>query len=376
MRCPSEDHLRAWLVPVSDTELDAHLSSCDRCSARLHGIRQTAQVVQQNLDVLGGGSDGLPDPDPAAALRKFKANLERNHTMSEFGRRRSLRPVLAGGVLVVALLAAFLVAPVRSAAVGLFDVFRVERFALITVDTSKLPVKMHSSDRKMHDGEAKPDLNAFGTYTGPTRLEKPERVASLAAASERVNSRLATAGDVLEGFKANEVYVTRPVQASYTFDVDKMRQKIAASGLQGVKAPEQLDGKTFTLNVDEGVLVRYGTEENGAVFAQGPSPELTIPEGVNMNYLRQDFLLIPGLPADLVAQVQEIEDWERTLIIPVPANGSSQEVRINGAEGVLISSADGKANGVLWQRDGRLYAIGGTLTSEQALGAARAVQYP
>ncbi len=93
-----------------------------------------------------------------------------------------------------------------------------------------------------------------------------------------------------------------------------------------------------------------------------------------MDYLRQDFLTLPGLPADLVAQVQAIEDWEHTLIIPLPPNGTSKEVRIEGAEGLLISDQTGEYNGVLWQRDGKLYALGGKIGSSEVLRAARAVQ--
>jgi hypothetical protein len=94
-----------------------------------------------------------------------------------------------------------------------------------------------------------------------------------------------------------------------------------------------------------------------------------------MDYLRQDFLMIPGLPADLVAQVKEIDDWKHTLVIPVPANGSHKDVKIDGNEGVLISDAKGEHNLVLWRRDDRLYAIGGDIGAADALAAARSVQY-
>ena len=282
--------------------------------------------------------------------------------------------MLAGGVAVAALVAALLISPVRTAAFGLFDVFRVEKFALITVDASKMPIKMQHDGEAAHKG-GKPDPDAFGTYSGPLKPQKPREVVSLDAASGVVGYDAASAGESLGGKERSTVYVSEAVKASYTFDVAKIRAKIQEAGVRGVKAPEQLDGKTFTFNGGRGVVVLYGAQEDGVVFAQGPSPTLTIPEGVDMDYLRQDFLMIPGLPADLVAQVKEIEDWERTLIIPVPANGSSEEVKVDGAEGVLISDAKGEKNAVLWQRDGRLYAIGGEITAADALEAARRVEY-
>lgn len=375
MRCPSEGDLRT--LDASTDEVAVHMRTCARCADRLERITQNSQLVTQRLDSLNDGAPATDfASDPNVALQTFKAKLERNQSMTEFGQQRRLRPVFAGGVLIVALMAALLITPVRSAAVGLLDVFRVEKFAVITVDASKMPIKMDADRHNARHGGDKPNPNVFGTYDGPIKLEPADKVESLDAASELAGYEVASAGETLGGQQVSEVYVTQPFRARYTFDVEKIRQKIKEAGVQGVKAPQQLDGKTFTLDVDQGVFVRYGDEGSGVVFAQGPSPELTIPDGVNMDYLRQDFLLIPGLPSDLVAQVQEIEDWERTLVIPVPANGSSQEVRIDGNEGVLISDATGQHNGVLWQRDGRLYAIGGKLTSEEALQAARAVRYP
>ncbi|MEJ7653967.1 MAG: hypothetical protein WKH64_11865 [Chloroflexia bacterium] len=42
----------------------------------------------------------------------------------------------------------------------------------------------------------------------------------------------------------------------------------------------------------------------------------------------------------------------------------------------MISDRAGEHNGVLWQRDGVLYALGGAISEAQVLDAAREVQYP
>jgi hypothetical protein len=103
---------------------------------------------------------------------------------------------------------------------------------------------------------------------------------------------------------------------------------------------------------------------------------LVIPQGVNMDYLRQDFLSMPGLPADLVTQVEQVKDWQHTLIIPIPPHGSSSHVKVGGSEGLLISDQTGKLNAVLWEKGGTLYALGGKIGADNALAAARAIQYP
>lgn len=377
MRCPSDGDLRMLITQGTDAKVRSHVAECTSCQQRRMSIERSAATVRSTLDTLGPAIESGLVNDPATALQAFKARTretERTKAMTEFG-KRSYRPAFLGGGLVVALLVAMTIAPVRSAAVGLFDVFRVEKFAVITIDASKMPVKMSDDGGHKRTGE-RPNPNIFGTYNGPLQPEKPHEVASLDAAEAIVGTELAEVGDVLNGKSAGSVYVSDPVRASYTFDTDKIAAKVRESGIEGIRVPQQIDGKTFTFSADRGVIVRYGTKEDGAIFAQGPSPELSIPEGVNMDYLRQDFLLIPGIPTNVREQVQAIEDWERTMIIPVPANGTSREVKVDGHEGVLIGDAVGENNGVLWQRDGMLYAVGGRMSGAQALEAARAVRYP
>lgn len=380
MKCPSEGDLRAMLAGGRDRNLREHVAGCPRCTTRSEEIESAAALAQGRLALL----DGAERPDAIRALNKFKAraevsyptaNTERTYGMSEFGTRK-LRPALAGGALVVALVALLAISPVRSAALGLLNVFRVEKFAAITIDPSKMPVQMQERIEKDGKEHFEHDRNAFGTYSGPLKPEKGEEVASLDAAENQVGYELASAGNTLGGYKLNKVYVTQEQRASYTFDTAKIRAKLEERGLGRVKAPEQIDGKTFTANFPQGVLVQYGLEKNSVVFAQGPSPSLTIPEGVNMDYLRQDFLMLPGLPAEVAAQVKEIEDWEHTLIVPIPPGGSSKEVKIDGAEGLLISDKTGENNGVLWQAGGKLYALGGKIAPTEALSAARAIDVP
>lgn len=377
MRHPSEGDLRALATGGEDATVREHVRGCARCEALLTRISRAAGLAHARLEGLGGGvATSAPAADPARALQRFKARqkLERDLGMTEFGKKRSLRPALAGGALVAALLAALLISPVRSAAIGLLDVFRVEKFAVITVDPSKLPVRMGEGVEGAH-GHGRPDVNAFGTYDGPMKPEKAQEVASLDEAEAVVGYAPAAAPGTLGGESLSKTYVTKPFRASYTFDTDEIRARLDAAGAKSIRVPQQLDGKTFTLTAGRGVAMLYGTERKGVLFAQGPSPELAIPEGVDMDYLRQDFLMIPGLPADLVAQVKEIDDWKHTLVIPVPANGSHKDVKIDGNEGVLISDAKGEHNLVLWRRDDRLYAIGGDIGAADALAAARSVQY-
>lgn len=392
----AEGELRTLLDEGGLDEARRHAAACTRCARTLDRVQSAAGLAGARLTVLDGATADVPVANPSVALQRFKNRTgvgsdarirEGNAGMSEFGKRR-FRPIWAGGALALALVAALLATPVRSAAVGLFDIFRVERFAAIAIDPSQAPFNMDTEgmarkmaaqgrlgERQLRDGE-KPDPNVFGTYSGPMKPEAPKRVASLEAAKAVVGYEPAVAGDAVAGRKLSQIYASEGVAASYTFDTAKIRAALKAKGVRSpLPVPEQIDGKTFTLRTSDGVWMQYGAEERSVVFAQGPSPELEIPQGVNMDYLRQDFLSIPGLPQDLVSQVKEIEDWEHTLVVPLPPNGKSREVKIDGAEGLLISDKTGEYNAVLWQRDGSLYALGGKLSQDAVLDEARDIEY-
>lgn len=292
--------------------------------------------------------------------------------MSEFG-RKSYRSIWIGAFAVL-LVAGVLLSPVRSAAVGALDSFRVKRFAVITVDVSRLPFAQAA--RAAKESHAGPNPDIFGRYDGPLKPQKPVEVGTMDAAAKRTGESLAQAGGAIAGRKLSTVYVSQATKASYTFDIAKMRAAVQRSGVKGITVPAQLDGKTFTAEIPQGVFARYGTGEDSVVFAQGSSPTLRIPKGVNMEYIRQDILSIPGLPPDLAVQLQQVKDWEHTLIIPLPPGGSSKDIKVDGAPGVQLSDRTGEYHAVLWQRDGRLYAVGGKLSAAQSLEAASAVVYP
>jgi len=375
-RHPSTERLRTYRFDREpDVALRAHVSNCLRCTQTARRAADDASVTQRGLAYLGGGGT----QDPHEALARFRVSIDHNRTsertatVSEFG-KRGFRPAYLIVIVAAMLVASLAIAPVRSLAVGLFDVFRVEKFAAIAIDPSMPPFSMDmasaGSAAKRHDP------NAMGDYTGPMKPEKPTKVASLQEAAAKTGNQLADAGAAVAGKERSSVFVSEARSASYTVDTAKLQSKLDERGITSIKAPAQLDGKTFTANIPQGVFVQYGAGTESVVFAQGESPTLRIPEGVNMDGMRSDFLMIPGLPANLKAQIQAIEDWEHTLVVPLPPGGSSKDVKVDGVDGLLISDRAGEHNGVLWQRDGVLYALGGAISEAQVLDAAREVQYP
>ena len=61
-----------------------------------------------------------------------------------------------------------------------------------------------------------------------------------------------------------------------------------------------------------------------------------------------------------------------TIPVPIPIDlASGSPVSINGARGLLIGDSTGLGSAVVWQHNGVVDAIAGTLTANEVLGVAR-----
>jgi hypothetical protein len=75
------------------------------------------------------------------------------------------------------------------------------------------------------------------------------------------------------------------------------------------------------------------------------------------------------VPPALTAQVKAIKDPSSTLPIPIPKGLATTETRtVNGVQYLIIKAVLGA--GVVWVRDGVIYAVGGQLTPDQVLAIA------
>ena len=81
----------------------------------------------------------------------------------------------------------------------------------------------------------------------------------------------------------------------------------------------------------------------------------------------RDFLLrMPGLPPETIRQLRGIQDWKNTLPIPIPTDRVNwQDATIAGGPGLVLNDIGGIGSAAIWQRDGRIYGVAGTVRSAE-----------
>ncbi len=274
---------------------------------------------------------------------------------------------LPASLAVVALLvgAFAMIPPLRTAAQDPFGIFRVQRFTTVTVDPAKLP-------------SASPDPTGFGSLT-VSQMPKTVTVSSVQEAQSMVDFAIRAPKSLPAGMGApSKVGVMQEGRFSYTFDLQKARDYLASMGIALTNMPAGLDGATVKVTIPSQVMVEYqaaGGVGPSLVVSQGHSPVIETPPGLDVDAVRSQLLGLPGLPPELVSQLQSINDWQRTAIIPLPKEGvTSKETAVDGGmKGLLLQEKDGSSQAVLWEKNGVVYGMFGAVTADQLLAAANSM---
>ncbi len=416
MRCIDDGELRAYL----DSEIDeaahatiaAHLGDCAACEQRRQALRLAATTVAGSLAMwlpaVADSPSVVPDERRAsAALARFQATLHesgREIVIAPHGwfdqikeqvtqmiarlRAPRLRPVFAT-ITAMAILGLILtLTPLNSLADQLFKTFRVQQFAAITVPVPGMKELPEMQAITPAQGEqVRQMLAALGTPTTNATKDSARPVADRAAAQAfmaqhgttlRVPSKLPTAftGQTAQYGTAD------PTSSTFALNVATAKQYLAFANTPELNAlpwPAGVDTLTFGLDTPAAAVTIYGTKEQGFGIVQlanlpgggaGAGPALKLPNELDVNAFRAALLALPGLPQETVAQVRNVQNWERTLIIPVPEDATTKNMMIAGNAGLLIIDGQGRGSIVVWQQDGSLYAVGGTLGEADILGIA------
>jgi hypothetical protein len=244
-----------------------------------------------------------------------------------------------------------------------------------------------------------PDLAAYGTVSvvkEPAGTDVGSREAAAAASGLRL-----LAPETMAGVKGDPVFtVISAGSGSFTFDLARAK---AATG--GSDLPASLDGTTLFVTGGPAVIETVGgpshtgsdiapdtgTEAAGVTGREkidvaailGRLPDLVIvqmkapvvsSDGPSVHDYEEALLGLPGIPADLAAQIRALGDPSSTLPVPIPVElAASHSVDVNGVKALAIGDNTGVGSGVVWQANGMVYAVGGTLTENQVLEIARSM---
>ncbi len=285
-------------------------------------------------------------------------------------------PALFVAALLVAAVLVFSFPPARALAQDFLNLFRVKKFAAITMN----PARMQQLDNLELDleklfGESIEILQEPG---------KPVQVASLQEARARAGFAVA-APSALSNDAQLQIFVHGEGAMVFTGDTQKLREVLELVGVTDAQIPTQLDGAKITVRKPSAVLLEYKLKNGSFSLMQSPSPEVELPQGVELKQLGEIGLRVLGLSADEARDFSNKVDWSSTFLVPIPADAAEvRQVSVNGAEGLLLTSNGTARNNhspmargqavLLWAKDGMVYGVEGNTNAVDLLEIANSVQ--
>ena len=396
--CPEEGRLRAYLDgELAGAEREAvarHLDGCVECAGRAEALGETAGAV---AGVLAAGRPRalgeMEAADARAALARFESR--RRAGEGQQGRaawspatwfaapRRRPAAAIAAAALILALVVGL--APMASVAQQLSNVFRVQQFAAVTVPVPGMKgVPGPESLTDAEKAQLVTMLSALGRLETQATPQNVREVGSLDEARAHYQQygklRVLPNDKLPQGFAGTPVRyaVSDPISAEYTLYTAVAKQYAGMARAGAPQGPDlagllpDVPELTFKLDVPAAVAMAYGDETRCFGVVQLASPTLTIPSEIDIVAARAALLAMPGLPADTVAQLKAIkdEDLDKTLVIPVPQDATTEQIKIKGNPGILIADGQGRGVVVIWRAGDTLFAAGGNLSRDEILDIA------
>jgi hypothetical protein len=152
---------------------------------------------------------------------------------------------------------------------------------------------------------------------------------------------------------------------------------MAGAGLPEVQLPTTLHGAKVNLDVPAALTMRWGSGREALGFVQLRQPKITVPAEVELPAVRELLLNHPrveGLNPEVVAGLRGVEQWQTTVPIPVPSGANAESVRVDGSEGLLVTSNLREGSALIWQRNGSVYALTGPYEAEALIAVAESLR--
>jgi hypothetical protein len=337
----------------------AHLRGCARCAARAEEVRNDATMAAA---LLARPATPLLDTRRAlAAVRAASGDTRAPRSARTWARltagRSRLSTGLGGAAAAAALLGAITLTPAGSLA---------ESFVSLFQPTQLAPVQLSTADLR-----ALSQLQHYGSVDMPRGVVAPSPTSSAATAAQEAGITLLTPGALPANVPSSVRYQVAPgATASFTFSAARAQAWAQKNGSTIAALPAGIDGSSVTVTTSNAVVAVYGTETEGVpmlVIGQMRAPKIGT-TGVSFNTMENFILGLPNITPQLAAEIKALGDPTATLPFPVPVDFSTaQSVTVHGVPGYAIGDNTGLGSAVVWEQDGIIFGVGGTIPQSEAL---------
>jgi hypothetical protein len=271
------------------------------------------------------------------------------------------RPVLVGAAFVVVGAVALSVPAVRAQARNFLELFRIKRFAAVPVDMQRVnKLQAQGLDIKTLVSDQVEFLEQPGEPQVVADVREAESITGFPVLQPRQLPRDVTLA---------ETRVAGAASFRATIDTSKIDQVAQALGVTDLEIPHEVNGARVDVKTHPAVVLRYTRGKDSFLLSQSQSPEIALPQGVDLARLGAIGLQLGGMSASEAQLFARKIDWRTTVLVPVPAMGGDfREVEVGDAQGLLVTVRPPQREGgpragwqsvLLWSKGDRVFALHG-----------------
>ena len=306
-------------------------------------------------------SQELSKSDTEKAARPVSLVPARTQTAS----RRPVRKwhqSRAAALVAVALLALLIVPALSAFAPQFLALFRPQQFTAVKSSSFRDPEQVA---RNLESFLQRLGDNTTENYASQ-QLANP--TLSQSAAEQQVHFPIQLPGVLPAGVGHVLQFTATPSdQEEFTFDAARTRAYLHQSNQSGITIPAQLDGATFKVTLNAGMVVAYYQQcasASGKLQCSGgtpflvtevPDPTIQAADNTSLSTLRTFLLALPKLPEDVRSLLQNVDVNSGVVPVPLPQGASSTQTSVKGASALLVTlSGNG---GIIWESQDIVYII-------------------
>ncbi|HFE66116.1 MAG TPA: hypothetical protein ENJ93_02540 [Chloroflexi bacterium] len=319
-------------------------------------MNEQEKETMKLLTVLEPTAADAPTPAPQALAQVNAALREENRMSWSYRLKQTVfapqrRWATAVSLAAVLLVVAFTFPGFRAAANDFLSLFRVQKFAPLSISPDQLALLEKIADEGLMPGE-------LIIHDEPGALTPADNLVEAAALTGLPAVRTIPALG-----EPGSIYTADGGGGTLIIDLAGSRSILEAVGADPLLLPDELDGARVNVTVFSGVEQRWGDD---LTLAQSLSPLVDYPDGLDEQALGQALLQLLGLAPDEAQRLAQEIDWASTLLLPIPQNVAAfQEVTIGGSSGIALQSLDGSDNAILWQNDGLIFLLTGSQSVDE-----------
>lgn len=301
--------------------------------------------VFEKLDLLTPLGVDAPRPAPQALAQlkqRLGAEMPRQPWYWRFTDMFKQRKYAFATAMVLFLIVLFAMPGARAAASDFLGLFRVQKFAPISVSPQQLAMLEQIAEQGLVPGE----LEMIDEPAEPQPVESLDAAAAAAGFFPRTLSDLG---------QPENIMVMQGGSGRLTVNLANARAILEAAGLDPMLLPDSLDGQPVDATIYASVDQSWA---DGTMLMQTPSPQIDYPDDVDPTVLGEALLQILGMSPEEAHEMAQNIDWTSTLVVPVPQTVFTfAEVTVDGTSGMALTSIEDGQSGLVWQKDGTVYFL-------------------